>query len=415
MDDEALNTSIRQFLRTVGVQSQREIEQAEAFIRRFRAKNTKAKQVQQKIRQLEKMERIDAPNLDRPVINFRFPQPGRTGRVTAEISHVRKAYGDLVVYSDLNIVIERGHKIALVGSNGAGKSTLLKMLAGVERPDGGEVRLGYQVRREYYAQHQAEVMNPDHTVLRAIQAVSSAGDAARARSYLGAFLFNADDVDKKVSVLSGGEKARLALAQMLLDPAGLLLLDEPTNHLDMASREVLMEALRQFEGSIVFISHDRRLINAIATEVVEVVDGHLIHYQGDWEYYQWKKGRATTPTSATGPRLRSDTDEETAAAAGAVSAAGAGVQSPPSVDQPVRLSYQDRKELQRRHRQVEKRIVELEERQEQLAAVLSSPAHSSDYQVLVDALEDAERVADELHMLYEEWDGLTDRVVALDA
>ena len=431
---------------------QREIEQAEAFIRRFRAKNTKARQVQQKIRQLEKMERIDAPTFDRPVINFRFPQPGRTGRVTAEISHVRKAYGDLVVYTDLNMVIERGQKIALVGPNGAGKSTLLKVLAGVERPDGGEVRLGYQVRREYYAQHQAEVMNPDHTVLQTIQAVSSAGDAARVRSYLGAFLFSADDVDKKVSVLSGGEKARLALARMLLDPAGLLLLDEPTNHLDMASRDVLTEALRQFEGSIVFISHDRRLINAIATEVVEVVDGRLTHYAGDWEYYQWKKGRAAPPPgvavgAAAGrpsqPRAAEEAEAARAAESGRTSAApanaapdhgdshagpdldghddldrtreGDGIRAAADARQPLRLSYQERKELQRRHRQVEKRIVELEERQEQLAAVLSSPAHSSDYQVLVDALEEAARLADELHMLYEEWESLTDRVVALDA
>ena len=413
---------------------QREIDQAEAFIRRFRAKNTKAKQVQQRIRQLEKMERIDAPSFDRPVINFRFPQPGRTGRVTAEISHVRKAYGDLVVYSDLNLVIERGQKIALVGPNGAGKSTLLKVLAGVEQPDGGEVRLGYQVRREYYAQHQAEVMNPDDTVLQTIQAVSSAGDAARVRAYLGAFLFSADDVDKKVSVLSGGEKARLALARMLLDPAGLLLLDEPTNHLDMASRDVLTEALRQFEGSIIFISHDRRLINAIGTEVMEVVDGRLTHYPGDWEYYQWKKGRvaapasggaaAGAPPSGAASRARSRAAEEAAPAPEADAAASAspeaipadpaGATASPAATPPIRVSYQERKELQRRHRQVEKRIVELEGRQEQLAAVLSSPVHSSDYQVLVDALEEAARVADELRMLNDEWETLTDRVVALD-
>lgn len=387
---------------------QREIDQAEAFIRRFRAKNTKAKQVQQKIRQLEKMERIEAPTFDRPVITFRFPQPGRTGRVTAEISHVRKAYGDLVVYSDLNLVVERGQKIALVGPNGAGKSTLLKLLAGVEQPDSGEVRLGYQVRREYYAQHQAEVINPDHTVLQALSAVSSAGDAARVRAYLGAFLFSADDVDKKVSVLSGGEKARLALARMLLDPAGLLLLDEPTNHLDMASRDVLTEALRQFEGSIVFISHDRRLINAIATEVVEVVNGKLTHFPGDWEYYQWKKGRAGMPASAAVERPAATT----------CPAEPAPVRSAPAPEGKTsgtpRLGYHERKELQRRHRQVEKRIVELEERQEQLAAVLSNPAHSSDYQVLVDALEEATRVGEELRMLYDEWEVLTDQVVALD-
>ena len=250
---------------------QREIDSAEAFIRRFRAKNTKAKQVQQKIRQLEKTERIDAPSLDRKTIRFRFPQPPRTGRVVAELRHVRKAYGDTVVYKKLDAVIERGEKIALVGHNGAGKSTLLKLLAGVTEPDGGAVVLGHNVRREYFAQHQLEVMHPERTVLKTMEEVAGpAGRMPEVRAYLGTFLFGEDDVTKKVGVLSGGEKARLALARMLMDPAGSASLDEPTNHLDMDSRDVLTEALRQFEGSVVFISHDRHLINAIGTKVVEV-------------------------------------------------------------------------------------------------------------------------------------------------
>ncbi len=277
---------------------QRGIDSAEAFIRRFRAKNTKAKQVQQKIRQLERTERIEAPTLERKTIKFRFPQPPRTGRVVAEVKHVRKAYAENVVYKRLDLVIERGEKIALVGPNGAGKSTLLKLLAGVVDPDAGSVKLGHAVRREYFAQHQLEVLHPGRTVLKTMEEVAGpAGRLPEVRGYLGTFLFGEDDVTKKVGVLSGGEKARLALARMLIDPAGLLLLDEPTNHLDMDSRAVLTEALRQFEGSLVFISHDRHLINAIGTKVIEVRDGHLTHYPGDWEYYSWKKAQEAAPSA----------------------------------------------------------------------------------------------------------------------
>jgi ATP-binding cassette subfamily F protein 3 len=358
---------------------QREIDSAEAFIRRFRAKNTKAKQVQQKIRQLEKTERIDAPTLERKTIKFRFPQPPRTGRVVVELKHVRKAYGDNVVYKKLDAVIERGEKIALVGHNGAGKSTLLKLLAGVTEPDSGSLILGHNVRREYFAQHQLEVMHPGRTVLKTMEEVAGpAGRLPEVRSYLGTFLFGEDDVTKKVGVLSGGEKARLALARMLMDPAGLLLLDEPTNHLDMDSRAVLTEALRQFEGSVVFISHDRHLINAIGTKVVEVKDGQLISYPGDWEYYQWKKAQETSP------------------AAGAPAAARATART-------VELGYEERKELGSRYRKVEKRIMEAEARQMEVAATMSDPAHATDYEILSAASSEATALTNELTTLYEEW------------
>ncbi len=186
---------------------QREIDAAESFVRRFRAKNTKAKQVQQKIRQLERTERIDAPTMERKTIKFRFPQPPRTGRVVADIKHVRKVYGDKVVYKRLDLVVERGEKIALVGPNGAGKSTLLKLLAGVIEPDGGSLKLGHNVRREYFAQHQLEVLHPGQTVLKTMEeAAAPAGRLPEVRSYLGTFLFNEDDVTKKVGVLSGGRR-----------------------------------------------------------------------------------------------------------------------------------------------------------------------------------------------------------------
>jgi ATP-binding cassette subfamily F protein 3 len=366
------------------------------------------------------LERINAPSAERKRIHFRFPQPGRTGRVVVEVKHVGKAYGENVVYKDLNLVIERGQKIALVGPNGAGKSTLLKLLAGVVRPDRGAVDLGYNVRREYFAQHQLEVLDPERTVLKTMEEVAARVDKmTQVRSYLGAFLFTEDDAGKKVAVLSGGEKARLALARMLLDPAGLLLLDEPTNHLDMASRAVLTEALRQFEGSIIFISHDRHLINAIATEVIEVVDGRLSHFPGDWEYYQWKKGRmdwvksgeSRTEVEKSSFGLAGATEETKAAAPGAGDDAGASAEG--ASEAGPQLSYRERKDVLRRHRQVEKRILALEERQSELAAGLSDPGNMSDYELLFQASEEATRVKKELADLYEEWEDLAEAVSRL--
>jgi len=282
---------------------QREIESAEAFIRRFRAKNTKAKQVQQKIRKLERTERIDAPTLERKTIKFRFPQPPRTGRVVAALTHVRTAHLRTVVYKRLDLAVERGEKIALVGPNGAGKSTLLKLLAGVIEPDGGSVKLGHNVRREYFAQHQLEVLHSGRTVLKTMEeAAAPSGRLPEVRGYLGTFLFGEDDVTKKVGVLSGGEQARLALARMLIDPAGLLLLEEPTNHLDIASREVLEEALRQYTGTLLFASQDRRFIDAVATRVVEMEHGVLTDYPGNYSYYEWKRAQDSIQARADSAR-----------------------------------------------------------------------------------------------------------------
>jgi ATP-binding cassette, subfamily F, member 3 len=386
---------------------QREIDSAEAFIRRFRAKNTKAKQVQQKIRQLEKTERIDAPSLERKTIKFRFPQPPRTGRVVAEVKHVRKTYGDNVVYKRLDLVVERGEKIALVGPNGAGKSTLLKLLAGAIEPEGGSVALGHNVRREYFAQHQLEVLHSGRTVLKTLEEVAApAGRVPEVRAYLGTFLFGEDDVTKKVGVLSGGEKARLALARMLIDPAGLLLLDEPTNHLDMDSCAVLTEALRQFEGSVVFISHDRHLINAIGTKVIEVREGRLTHYPGDWEYYQWKKAQeaGTTGKPPAAPASAAAPIDKAAAPSGAAAAsAGVPAGASPGKAATVELGYKERKELSSRYRKIERRILAGEARQAELAATLSDPAHASDYELLVSASAEAGDLADEIALLYEEW------------
>ncbi|HET9540408.1 MAG TPA: ABC-F family ATP-binding cassette domain-containing protein, partial [Candidatus Limnocylindria bacterium] len=273
------------------------IAEVERFIERFRYQATKARQVQSRIKALAKVERLEVPG-SRRGIHFSFPEPPRTGRRVATLTDVHKAYGDNVVYTGVNVAVERGDRVALVGENGAGKSTLLKVLAGVLPFERGERTLGAHVAVHYYAQHQLDALDATRTVLEELEAVAPEATHTRLRTILGAFLFSGDAVEKKVAVLSGGEKARLALARMLVRPAALLCLDEPTNHLDLASREVLESALAGFPGTIVFISHDRYFINRIATVVVEVASGVLTSYPGSYDDYLEAKERGTQPAAA---------------------------------------------------------------------------------------------------------------------
>jgi ATP-binding cassette, subfamily F, member 3 len=280
------------------------VAEVERFIERFRYKASKARQVQSRIKMLERVERIELSGPLRK-IHFAFPEPPRTGRRVASLRDVHKAYGDNVVYAGIGFEVERGEKVALVGANGAGKSTLLRMLAGVLPFEKGERILGTHVTVHYYAQHQLDALDPARTALEELESVAPTATQTRLRSILGAFLFSGDDVDKRVAVLSGGEKARVALARMLVRPAALLALDEPTNHLDLASREVLEEALAAFPGTIVFISHDRYFINRIATKVVEVEGGALTAYIGSYDDYREAKARrAPTAVDTVAPVTR---------------------------------------------------------------------------------------------------------------
>jgi ATP-binding cassette subfamily F protein 3 len=267
---------------------QRKIEQTERFIERFRAKNTKSSQVQSRIKMLEKIERIELPEKQKE-IRFHFPAPKRSAHKVAEVKNLHKSYGGTGVYRGIGLHLYRGDKVALVGPNGAGKSTLLKILAGVLDFEKGEVMLGKDVTRAYFAQHQFDSLRPENTVFEELLSVATDESQTELRTILGTFLFSGDDIEKRVSVLSGGEKSRLVLAKMLLKPANFLLLDEPTSHLDISSRNVLEMALKQFQGTICLITHDRHLINEIANKVIEIDQGIPRAYPGNYDYYLYKK------------------------------------------------------------------------------------------------------------------------------
>jgi ATP-binding cassette subfamily F protein 3 len=269
-----------------------EIERAEAFINKFRYQATKARQVQSRIKLLDKVERIEIPP-QRKKIRFKFPPAPKPGRIVLDLEGVRKAYGDNVVLDRVNLIVERGDRIALVGPNGAGKSTLVRLLAGVDRPDAGTRTTGHQVVLDYFAQDQAAVLDGTRTVYEEMSSASPMTMVPMIRNILGGFLFSGDDVSKRVAVLSGGERNRLALAKMLLNPSNLLLLDEPTNHLDLDSKEVLLDALDDYAGTLVFVSHDRYFVDKLANKVIEVGGGQAPLYPGGYEdFLYWKKERA---------------------------------------------------------------------------------------------------------------------------
>jgi ATP-binding cassette subfamily F protein 3 len=351
---------------------QREIGRLQEFADRFRAKASKASQAQSKLKQIERMDKIEAPVNDESKIGFRFPQPLRSGQKVVTLENIHQAYGENMVYRGLEFKAERDQRIVLVGPNGAGKSTLLKILAGVLVPQSGVRTLGHNVKAGYYSQYRVEMLHPERTVFEEAMDTTQRVTEQFIRTLLGSFLFRGDDVFKKVSVLSGGEKSRLALVKLLLDPPNLLLMDEPTTHLDMTSIDALVYALEQFKGTLIFISHDVYFIRALANHVVHVNAGRLTHYPGGYQYYL-DKTRASSARAA----LTSDgTDGKI------LSQKPAPTSGRPAMDrkEQKRIEAQqrqarshERKSQQQRVHELEREIQTLEARQTELTAELEKP------------------------------------------
>jgi ATP-binding cassette subfamily F protein 3 len=383
---------------------QKQIAHMEDFVRRFKAKATKAAQARSRIKALEKIDRIEVPQTTKRTVAFRFPQPPRSGQEVMRLEHIQKSYGANLVYTDLNFRIERGERVALVGPNGAGKSTLLKILANATSFEGARDE-GYNVSISFYAQHQVEALDLNATALQEMERAANHESISQVRAILGAFLFSGDAVDKKVRVLSGGEKSRLALAKMLLNPANFLLLDEPTNHLDIDSCDVLEDALCDFEGTLCFVSHDRHFINNVATRVVHVEHGAALNYPGDYEYYHWKR-----------------TQEADAAAQAAAAS--------PDDDDRANDSRKDRKRREadlRREKAAamgtlkkdlsaaEDRIAALEQEKSKLHALLADPTLYENPTRARDATRRDAELSEALDAAFATWEDLAARVEAIEA
>lgn len=351
---------------------QKKIDQLMTFVDRFRAKNTKAAQAQSKLKQIDRMDKIEAPVSEGRSIGFKFPQPPRSGQKVIALKHIEQAYGEKVVYEDLNFEVERGQRVVLVGPNGAGKSTLLKLLAGVIPFQAGERALGHNAKSGYFAQYRIDNLTASRTVLEEASDTPQRVTEQEIRTVLGSFLFTDDTVYKKVKVLSGGEKTRLALVKLLMDPPNLLLMDEPTTHLDMGSIDALIEALKSYTGTLVFISHDVHFIRAIATSVVHVCDGKLTLYPGDYDYFVYKSGFAK-PADGAAVSLAAPPKAEPKKEAQAPSNPADGRERKRLEAQERQERARKRKELQGKVAEMERAIHTLENRQKELVALLEQP------------------------------------------
>ncbi len=414
-----------------------EIEKTESFINKFRYTATKARQVQSRIKLLDKVERIEIPP-QRKKIRFKFPEAPKAGRIVIEMKGVKRTYGDSLILDHVDLMIERGDRIALVGPNGAGKSTLMRILAGVDVPTSGSRTLGHQVVTDYFAQDQASVLNPTRTVYEEMTTASPTTMVPMIRTILGGFLFSGDDIYKKTTVLSGGERNRLALAKMLLNASNLLLLDEPTNHLDLDSKEVLLDALDDYGGTLIFVSHDRYFVDKLATKVIDIGGGEALVYPGGYEdFLDWKKQREAGLDVAL-PKARVWVDETktvtgkakpAATPAPAPTPAAKPLPAPPAVakapepaapprdpmaprlrpkDARPERGAQDREDKKRRGRlsELEKRIAEKEQAVKDLEALMASDGFYDDRARADKAAEDHKALMWEVGELMGQWEML---------
>ncbi|MCS6928288.1 MAG: ABC-F family ATP-binding cassette domain-containing protein [Saprospiraceae bacterium] len=385
-----LSAERRQRLQAAYENQQRFIAERERTIARFIAKATKSRAAQSMQKQLDRIERIEIEEQDVAVMRVRFPEAPRSGEIVAKAENLSKRYGDLRVLENIDFQIVRGERVAFVGQNGQGKTTLAKILIGQESPTSGKVSLGYNVSIGYYAQNQAETLNPQLTVLETMELNSPPEMRPRLRTILGAFLFSGDDVNKKVVALSGGERARLALACMLLRPFNFLVLDEPTNHLDMLSKDVLKQALLEYNGTLLVVSHDREFLSGLTNRTLEFRNGQLREYLGDVNYFLEKRQLDNMRQVELRTPQHSGTPEHSATPKRSNQAASA-------------RSSEDKKQLQRQLQRAEKRITEIEAELKKMEALMEQPDFytRSDYQQILERYYAARK---ELEHYYTEWE-----------
>jgi ATP-binding cassette, subfamily F, member 3 len=388
---------------------EREIRRLQTFVDRFGAKASKASQAQSKRKQIERLRVLDAPEQGESTVSFRFPQPTRSGAKVLELNAVSHAYGEKVIYRNIGIEIERGQRTAIVGPNGAGKTTLLKIMSGDLPLQAGHRELGHNVYLGYFSQHRAETLNLSNSVLEEALQSHKAVSEQTARTLLGAFLFRGDEVFKSVSVLSGGEKSRLALVKLLLDPPNLLLMDEPTTHLDIPSIEALINALRHYEGTLLFVSHDVYFIRTLASSVLSVRSGELKFYLGDYNYYLEKSGAIS---ARAGLILGSSANEVEK-----VSETKRGNDRDRKRIEAEERNQRSRKkrELENELRKIEGRILELEERQKLIAGELEQPDFHANSKLAAQSAQELKEIVTALEKLTPHWEQLAETVSQMRA
>lgn len=411
-------------LRAKRAAQERDIAHMETFIERFRYKPTKAKQVQERVAKVEKIreELVVLPEQSHHM-HFRFPEPPRTGDTVISLEGVAKSYEDNFVYANVDLKLYRGDHVALVGPNGAGKSTLMKLIAGKLKPDAGQISLGQNVTEAYYAQHQLEELNPSNTVLAELDTVAAGWTTSEERRLLGAFLFHGDDVEKRVNVLSGGERARLALAKMLVSPDPLLLLDEPTNHLDIDSVDVLEKALIDFPGTIILISHDEHLVRAVANKVVDVRNHRVTVYDGDYDYFLFKlaelQAAAQEETSSKTVSSYGTSGARAVKSSGPEAGQAAGSSRNVKTKEQRRAEAEERNRRSRALRETKKRLDEVEaaltpahKRYDELMTLMADEALYNDPQKFDECMAEYQALSKKIPALEAEWLELSEKMEA---